>query len=485
MTENLMNPVLKRSRRPFGVCSSALLILGGVLIAIPTPTAYADGQQPLPPLTCTPMSGPSYDLGGPGKIKQVSTVGDTWAGHPVTQSLLTSGKVQYVAYYDEDRRMTVGKRTLPRGDWHYKKLDSKLGWDSHNYVTLAVDAKGNLHVSGNMHVVPMEFYSTTNPGDISTLRRVPTLVDSSLEQKVTYPSFIKGPNGELIFSFRNGSSGRGDTIFYKLDSSTGKWSKLLDTPLFAGGDTASAYYEGPQLGPDGYFHIAYVWRMGSTDASTNSRLSYMKSKDLVHWETSNGRPLQLPLTHGNGEVVDDIPTSGGVLNNQTKLGFDNQGRVTITYYKYAADGSTQMFVTRPDGKGGWTSTQVSKWAGRFDIGGSGTLAVPITVKGVVPLGDNALRLDYTCNDDHKSMILDDSLNPIAEVPTPRYPAGFLTPESDFPGIQVFASADLAGPQKKGKYVLRWEAMPSNNDQPRPEWPTAGKLRVYYIKADSR
>ena len=49
---------------------------------------------------------------------------------PVGFSLLTHGESQYVAYYDEEHRMTVAVRTLGRREWQTVKLDSKVGWDS-------------------------------------------------------------------------------------------------------------------------------------------------------------------------------------------------------------------------------------------------------------------------------------------------------------------------------------------------------------------
>ncbi len=40
--------------------------------------------------------------------------------------------------------------------------------------------------------------------------------------------------GELIFMYRDGSSGSGNHIFNKYSTSTGTWSRLLGTPLTDG-----------------------------------------------------------------------------------------------------------------------------------------------------------------------------------------------------------------------------------------------------------
>jgi hypothetical protein len=73
---------------------------------------------------------------------------------PVGFCLLTHGNDQYAAYYNEKHEMIVAKRRLDQKTWQKTRLPSKVGWDSHNDVTMAVDLEGNLHLSGNMHCVP-------------------------------------------------------------------------------------------------------------------------------------------------------------------------------------------------------------------------------------------------------------------------------------------------------------------------------------------
>ncbi|MEN6495364.1 MAG: hypothetical protein ABFD16_13875, partial [Thermoguttaceae bacterium] len=43
---------------------------------------------------------------------QVVEVAPVWSGHPVGFALLTQGKRQFVAFYDADRQMTAGFRTV-------------------------------------------------------------------------------------------------------------------------------------------------------------------------------------------------------------------------------------------------------------------------------------------------------------------------------------------------------------------------------------
>ena len=111
----------------------------------------------------------------------------------------------------------------------------------------------------------------------------------------------------------------------------------------------NAYFVGPTPGPDGRFHLAWVWR-DSPDAETNHDLSYARSRDLVLWERSDGTPLKLPITLASAEIVDGVPVRGGMINNNTVTGFDANGRPVITYHKFDERGDTQVYLARRDAK---------------------------------------------------------------------------------------------------------------------------------------
>jgi BNR repeat-containing family member len=435
----------------------------------------------LAPLNCAPTVGDDYELPGANEtVAEAVEVDRTWAGHPVGQEILTAGSDQYVAYYDANRVMTIAKRTLPSTTWTYQALDSVLGWDSHNYVTMALDSAGNLHVSGNMHGDPLVYFRTTTPGDISTLTRVDTMVRDSVENSVTYPRFLKDAIGALLFTYRDGSSGSGATYYNRYDPATRTWSPLLSTPLTDGEGLRNAYEEGPVRGPDGDYHMALVWR-DTADAGSSSMPSYLRSSDLVHWRDSAGDPITLPATYATADVVDPVPIYGGVVNGNVKVGFDAAGTVVVTYSKYDENLTNQLYAARPDGQGGWTTTRLTHWTGHWNVAGLGSLNFPMAVRrGAVPLPDGRLRVDYVCRGAERSLIVDaDSLQPVADVPTPQLPAAITTVQSDFPGIQVRRSLSQAA---DGRYVLRWESLGANNDLPRPPegTPPPQPLRVYHL-----
>ena len=50
----------------------------------------------------------------------------------------------------------------------------------------------------------------------TSFKRIPDLVDQN-EKIYPYPHFLRGPRGELIFTYRDGRSGNGDQYFNVYD----------------------------------------------------------------------------------------------------------------------------------------------------------------------------------------------------------------------------------------------------------------------------
>ncbi|MDI6829094.1 MAG: BNR repeat-containing protein, partial [Armatimonadota bacterium] len=245
-------------------------------------------------------------------------VAPVWAGHPVGFSLLSCPERQYVAFYDQDRQLTVGCRKYSETTWHFVKLSEHVGWDSHNYITMAIDDDGCIHLCANMHSSPLVYFRTKKPGDIDSFERIISMVGQN-EEKCTYPSFFRGPAGEFLFTYRSGGSGNGDQYFNLYDHKTKTWKRLLNAPLTSGEGKMNAYFTGLRLYQDGYYHIAWVWR-DSPCCSLNHDLSYARSKDLIHWETSDGKPLSLPITLSTAEIVDPVPVKAGLINGGVAIG---------------------------------------------------------------------------------------------------------------------------------------------------------------------
>jgi hypothetical protein len=404
-------------------------------------------------------------------------VAPVWSAHPVGFSLLTHDSHQFVAYYSSERQMTVAERTLPSRDWNFTKLDSKLGWDSHNSLTLAIDSEGYLHLAGNMHAAPLVYFRSTKPLDASSLERVPAMVGQE-ELKCTYPVWLKSGTGELIFTYRDGSSGSGNQIYNIYDARTRTWKRLLDQPLTDGQGRRNAYFQGPLLGPDGWWHLVWTWR-DTPDCSTNHDLSYARSKDLMNWQSSDGRSLPLPIRIETAEIVDRVPVKGGMINGNTKIGFDSKGRVVIAYHKFDEGGFTQMMLARRE-RDRWTQTQISDWKYRWDFQGGGTIPFEITHSAVSPASKGKLRLSFR----HQKYgagewtLEERTLRPTGPAATAArgssWPAVWNQVQSSFPGMQV----RIAAGSGDSHYYLRWETLGPNRDRPRtPPLPEPSMLRV--------
>ncbi|MBI4889118.1 MAG: BNR-4 repeat-containing protein [Acidobacteria bacterium] len=397
-------------------------------------------------------------------------IAPVWAGHPVGFALLTHGNQQFVAFYDADRHMSVAVRKLNSKQWSIVRLPSDVKWDSHNYVTMAIDRAGHIHLSGNMHVVPLIYFRTKKPLDIATFEQIPSMVGRN-ETRCTYPHWLRNANGDLLFTYRDGRSGSGDQILNIYDEKTQTWRRLLDTPLTDGQGRMNAYFVGPVLGPDGFYHLVWTWR-DTPDCSSNHDLSYARSRDLVHWESSSGQPFSLPIRVETAEIIDRVPVQGGMINGNTKIGFDAKGRVIVTYHKFDARGFTQIITARRDPQG-WRLTTVSNWSYRWYFQGGGAIPFEITHGAVQPAAPGKLSLEFQHPQAGRGLwLLDEETHAILE--TKPLATAEPTPE----GLRMNTAQDSGHPPKGRSYTLEWQTLGANRDRPREGLlPPPSMLRV--------
>ena len=409
-------------------------------------------------------------------------IAPVWAGHPVGFALLTHAPFQFAAFYDDQRRLTVAQRRLDEHQWTFTRLPDTTGWDSHNYLALTADDDGYLHLSGDMHAVPLKYFRTTKPWDVSTFKRIEKMTGVN-EQLVTYPAFLRGAKNELLFTYRDGRSGNGNQMFDAYDLKTKTWNRLLGKPLTDGEGRRNAYFDGPVKGPDGWFHLAWVWRE-SPDASSNHHLSYARSHDLIHWETGGGKPLKLPITLETSDIVDPVPQKGGIINNNTKIGFDNLGRVTISYHKYDAAGNTQPWTARLE-NGKWQHYQIADWPYRWDFGGNGSLVFFIVLGAVHQENDGRLTQTFShVKFGSGTWLIDpETLQATGKVQCQKTPPELDGVKGAFPGLQVRWANDSGEGSVPGlSYKLRWETLDDNRDQPRQgSLPPPSMLQIVTIK----
>ena len=88
---------------------------------------------------------------------EVEAIDRVWSGHRVAFDYVGKGDRQIVAYYDASRQMSVAYKTYPTGNWIFQKLDSYLGWDSHNSVVIGLDEEGFIHIVGIPQLFQVNF----------------------------------------------------------------------------------------------------------------------------------------------------------------------------------------------------------------------------------------------------------------------------------------------------------------------------------------
>lgn len=416
---------------------------------------------------------PGQSVIGPSGLE----VGEVVSSFPVGFDLMMAGGKQFVAFYDANRQMTVAVRNINSKKWKYRKLDSFIGWDSHNYITMTTDKEGYIHLSGNMHNDTLVYFRSEKPYDIRSLKRIPTMTGDD-EYRVTYPAFMRDRDDNLIFHYRSGGSGDGYELYNIYDQKTRTWKRLINGALINGrsdNSTMSAYMSGPVLGPDGVFHLIWVWR-NTGDCSSNHTLSYAKSPDLIHWESIRGEPMELPITLQDSVLyVDPTPVKGGLFNPGIKIGFDSQKRIIIGYHKFDPEGNNQLYIARFENND-WRLAQITDWKHRWYFSGYGSMPANIWIAAPYVIGDGKLAFAYKHYKEGEGDLLIDenTLKIVGQRPTKEtIPAHFLKPTSGYPNMQVRTLV-------RNGYLLRWETMPVNQDRkPTADTPPT-KLVLYKL-----
>lgn len=342
-------------------------------------------------------------------IESVDVIGAAVADVAIRPTLLQHGDTQVLAYYDESRRLTVAHRSIRGLTWSFQKLDSTVEWDSHNYIDLGFDRSGRLHIAGNMHASLLQYWLVDLRSPSTTLVRLECLSDASREQKVTYPRFLRGRNGELLFAYRDGISGAGDFICLRWDDEAASYERLTDRPLIEGNGCRNAYIDtnAPILGLDGAWHMLWVWR-DSPDAESTHSVNYARSEDLVNWHDASGAPIHCPIEDEPSTLVDPVPCGHGLINNNVRLAFFASGRPLVVYHKRDESGYQQIWVAVFNGTQ-WLRKRLTEWNYRWDFAGIGSLDFQIEI-GTPETTEDGVTVDVRCGDDVNTFRVSEDLS---------------------------------------------------------------------------
>jgi hypothetical protein len=313
------------------------------------------------------------------KLNEVE-VGEGWAKNSINavifrkNSLVTHKDTQYIAYYNGDGYMVVGKRKIGTAEWELKTTSHKGNTaDAHNSISIMVDGDGFLHVSWDHHNNPLRYAKSTEPGSLELCQTIP--MTGIAEKSVSYPEFFKMADGNLLFFYRDGGSGRGNLVINKYDTKTKTWTQLHDN-LISGEGQRNAYWQAV-IDRQGVIHVSWVWRENPNVAS-NHDLCYARSKDGgVTWERTNGKKYALPITASTAEYAYKIAERSDLIN-QTSMDVSDCGLPFIaTYWRSADSPSPQYRVVFFDGKD-WKMQNLALRATPFSLSGAGTKKIPIS-----------------------------------------------------------------------------------------------------------
>lgn len=392
------------------------------------------------------------------RIKNVQRIAPVFSGVPVSGQFRERDGYWFLVFYAPNRELTLAKAIADSNDWEFAKLGELVAFDGHNDAAFLFDRDGYIHLSANMHANPLNYWRSTKPLDIQSMERIDRMTGEK-EDEVTYPGFFYGPEGELRFQCRAGFSGKGMRLVNVYDEKTKTWRRASANddsseaaeaaPLLDGSPKSNAYQSGPNLGPDGFYHLVWCWR-DHFRAETNHDVGYARSKDLDHWTDSQGNALQLPITPENYERAVEIPIMSGYMGKGA--GFDSQNRVILTYLCFDRDGNSQVFAARHE-DGAWKNYRLTDWNKRWDFSGGGAVHFPISYSPLIVKEEGVLfsrmrnESVYGHNGTYEFYFDEDTLAPLS-APVRVYPAELTAPPASDVPLRVY----LQGPPE---HMVRW------------------------------
>ncbi|MEO6526466.1 MAG: BNR repeat-containing protein [Gemmatimonadaceae bacterium] len=334
-------------------------------------------------LLIAPTGGASRAQHQPAGSNDVRIVplGTGWARSSVnavsfrTSSVVSHGKVQYAAYYDDSAHVVLAKRRLGDTTWAIARTTfTNDVTDAHNAISLAVDGSGVLHVAWAEHNKPLHYARAVRAGSLELSDPLP--MTGQREEQVTYPQFYSLPSGDLLFVYRDGRSGSGDVLLNRYDVRRRAW-RVVHHPLIAGEGRRNAYVNQVAVDARGGLHISWCWRE-SPDVATNHDVMYAHSRDEGRtWRTSSGRRYALPITASTAEIAWRVP-QGSELINQTSMAVDDAGHPLIaTYWRPSGSEVPQFQLVWYDGSS-WRASQIGARTRPFRLSGGGTKRIPIS-----------------------------------------------------------------------------------------------------------
>jgi len=367
------------------ICAALAGLLATCAIAANIPDVAADVVVPFNQVNDGEVAASGYAYAGDSSINTASFI---------RSALLTVNNQQFMVYYGRHQTKTsspdnntlwVARHTLGTNDWEVVRTTFKADniGDGHDVAAFGIDGAGFMHLSWGMHCGRLHYARSTGPvtGD-GPLAFTPDLGAKGMtgkEMTVTYPQFIAQPNGDLLFLYRVGTSGGGDTWLnrWSLDSQT--WTNVnvrngVGIPFIKGNWSAADHYNAypymPCTDEAGSLYLIWCWRETSGFQS-NHDLAFAQSRDGgVTWRRFDGRTYDLPISksgerghpEATAEIIRAIPENNSLINQAGMCLDAGNTPVAATWWAPATASSNfrrQYMVLFPNTEGVWQVRQVS------------------------------------------------------------------------------------------------------------------------------
>ena len=319
-----------------------------------------------------------------GKAKVIN-VQEGWAANSINavvfrkNSLTTFRDTQFIAFYNQQGYVVLGKRKTGSEQWILKQTPFKGNiTDAHNSISIITDGKGFLHIAWGHHNVPLNYCRSKSPGSLEITSKIQ--MTGLNEQKLTYPEFYNLPDGNLLFFFRNGASGQGNLIINKYNVETGKWTQLHEN-LIDGEGKRNAYWQAC-VDTKGTVHLSWVWRE-SPDVASNHDMCYAKSNDGgLTWEKSSGEKYNLPINAESAEYACRILQKSELINQTSMCADENGNPYIATYWRDKKDSVPQYHLIYKKA-GDWEVSNLGFRKTVFTLSGGGTKRIPVSRPQVI------------------------------------------------------------------------------------------------------
>lgn len=148
---------------------------------------------------------------------QTIPVAEGWAANSVNTVIFRKNSIasfkgyQFIAFYNEQGYVVLGKRKIGDKNWEIKPTSySGNVKDAHNNISIILDGEGYIHLAWNQHNNQLNYAKSREP--LSLVPGEKLAMTGQDEDNVTYPEFYNMPDGNILFLYRDGRSGKGNLV---------------------------------------------------------------------------------------------------------------------------------------------------------------------------------------------------------------------------------------------------------------------------------